>query len=83
MKTQEPSGALVGNFEMGQCSCEVKCRLSHEILAFNIGRVHFVACDTCKTYVCAGSNLTSDWRQKNSATWRRNCSASDARGSRR
>lgn len=63
---------IVGNFDMGECFAEVKCFHGHPTRLFNIGRGHFVACDTCRTYVFVGSNLMSGWREENEAIWRRN-----------
>ena len=53
----------VGNFVLGECFADVKCRHGHETRLFNIGRGHFVACDKCRTYIHVGSNLMSNWRQ--------------------
>ena len=61
-----------GNFDMGECFCEVRCRHGHEVRLFNIGRNHFVACDTCRTFVHVGTNLMSCWRSEDERTWRRN-----------
>jgi len=72
MDKKQSSGVQVGNMDLGECFCEVKCRLGHETRLFNIGRGHFVVCDTCRTYVCVGSNLLGGWRQENRTTWRRN-----------
>jgi len=62
----------VGNFVLGECFADVKCRHGHETRLFNIGRGHFVACDGCRTYIHVGSNLMSSWRQESEAIWRRN-----------
>ena len=62
----------VGNFVLGECFADVKCRHGHETRLFNIGRGHFVACDRCRTYLHVGSNLMSSWRQESEAIWRRN-----------
>ena len=63
---------IAGNFELGECFCDVKCRHGHEIRLFNIGRGHYVACDACRTFMFVGSNLLSSWRQENEDVWRRN-----------
>ena len=62
----------VGNFVLGECFADVKCRHGHETRLFNIGRGHFVACDECRTYIHVGSNLMSNWRQEDEAVWERN-----------
>jgi len=62
----------VGNFLLGECFADVKCRHGHETRLFNIGRGHFVACDWCRTYLHVGSNLMSSWRQEDEVVWRRN-----------
>jgi hypothetical protein len=58
------SGSSVGNFVLGEFFGDVKCRHGHEARLFSIGRGHFVACDGCRTYVCVGSKLMSNWRQE-------------------
>jgi len=62
----------LGNFVLGEFFGDVKCIHGHETRLFNIGRGHFVACDTCRTYMHVGSNLMSSWRQENKAIWQRN-----------
>jgi len=66
------SERCVGNFVLGECFADVRCRHGHETRLFNIGRGHFVACDQCRTYLHVGSNLMSSWRQESEAIWRRN-----------
>ena len=61
-----------GNFDLGECFCDVKCRRGHKIRLFNIGRCHYVACDTCRTYIFVGGNLMSSWRYENEDIWRKN-----------
>ena len=61
-----------GNFDLGQCWCDVTCLHSHQTRLFNIGRGHYVACDECRTYMFVGSNLMSSWRQEDKATWQMN-----------
>ena len=61
-----------GNFVIGDFFADVKCRFSHEVRMFNIGRGHFIACDKCKTYIFVGSNLMGSWRQENKDIWRKN-----------
>jgi hypothetical protein len=63
---------IVGNFDMGECFAEVKCLHGHPTRLFNIGRDHFVACDTCRTYVHVGSKLMSSWKWENESIWQRN-----------
>ena len=65
-------GTIAGNFDLGVCFCDVRCRHGHETRLFNIGRGHYVACDSCRTFVFVGSNLMSSWRQENEDTWRCN-----------
>jgi hypothetical protein len=60
---------ILGNFDMGQCFCDVKCVHGHPVRMFNIGRGHYAACDSCKSYVFLGENLKSDWRQENKHIW--------------
>jgi hypothetical protein len=62
----------VGNFVLGECFADVKCRHGHEVRLFNIGRGHFVACDRCRRYMFVGSNLVSNWRQEDESIWQRN-----------
>jgi len=72
MDKRQPPGVQIGNFDMGECFCEVTCRLGHDTRLFNIGRAHFVACDRCRTCIWVGSNLMSGWRQENEAVWEQN-----------
>ncbi|MCK5851313.1 MAG: hypothetical protein KAH23_10395 [Kiritimatiellae bacterium] len=62
----------VGNFDMGECFCDVTCAHGHETRMFNISRGHYAACDTCRAYVFLGANLKSDWRQENKDIWQEN-----------
>ncbi len=61
-----------GNFLLGECFADIRCRHGHEVRLFNIGRDHFVVCDSCRTYMHVGSNLMSSWRREDKALWRRN-----------
>jgi hypothetical protein len=70
-QVDKPENA-VGNFLLGECFCEVRCRHGHETRLFNIGRGHFVACDRCRTYIFVGSNLMSNWRGESEDVWRAN-----------
>jgi len=45
MDRKQAPEAQVGNFEMGECFCEVKWRLGHETRLFDIGRGHDVVGD--------------------------------------
>ena len=75
MKNSNPTTAPAernGNFDMGECFCDVRCVHGHEVRMFNIGRGHFVACDKCRTYIFVGANLKSDWRQENRDIWQAN-----------
>ena len=65
-------GVVAGNFELGECFCDVRCRYGHETRLFNIGRGHFVACDGCRTFLCVGSNLMSSWRSEDKKIWQKN-----------
>ena len=56
---QVPNETSAGNFVLGTWFGEVACIHGHPVRLFNIGRGHFVACDTCRTYVAVGSNLMS------------------------
>jgi hypothetical protein len=66
------SGSFLGNFDLGECFCDVKCRYGHKVRLFNISRGHYVACDTCRTYIFVGANLMSGWRQENKDIWQKN-----------
>ena len=66
-------GVVVGNFELGECFCDVRCRFGHETRLFNIGRGHYVACDKCRRFVFVGSNLMGSWRDEDRAVWEENC----------
>ena len=61
-----------GNFLLGECFCDVRCRHGHETQLFNIGRGHFVACDHCRTFMLVGSNLMGSWREESEDIWRAN-----------
>ncbi len=67
-----PVDRRIGNFIPGEFFGDARCRYGHEVRLFNIGRDHFVACDTCRTYMHVGSNLMSNWRREDEDTWRRN-----------
>jgi hypothetical protein len=62
----------LGNFDMGECFCDIRCRHGHKVRLFNICRGHYVACDSCRTYIFVGANLMSSWRQENERIWRKN-----------
>jgi hypothetical protein len=62
----------LGNFDIGDCFADVKCRFGHKTRLFNIERGHYVACDECKNYIFVGSNLMSGWRQENRDIWQSN-----------
>ena len=62
----------VGNFVIDDSFADIRCRLCHKTRLFNIGRGHYVACDTCRSYVFVGSNLMSCWRQENKDIWQQN-----------
>jgi hypothetical protein len=66
------SESCTGNLLLGECFADIRCRHGHEVRLFNIGRDHFVACDSCRTYMHVGSNLMSNWRQEDETIWRAN-----------
>ena len=66
------SMTTVGNFRIGDCFADVKCRFGHRTRLFNIGRGHYIACDECRSYLFVGSNLMSSWRQENRDIWQAN-----------
>jgi hypothetical protein len=66
------SGEVRGNFLLGDVFGVIKCRYGHETRLFNIGRGHFVACDSCRTYIFVGANMMSYWREENEDIWQRN-----------
>jgi len=70
MDRKQSSGVQAGNFDLGKCVCQVKCKHGHETRLINIGRAHFVACDTRRTCIWVGSNLISGWRVESEAVWR-------------
>jgi hypothetical protein len=61
-----------GSLLLGECFADIRCRHGHEVRLFNIGRDHFVACDSCRTYMHVGSNLMGNWRQEDETIWRAN-----------
>ena len=61
-----------GNFVIGDFFADVACRFGHKMRLFNIGRGHYVACDTCRSYVFVGSYLMSGWRRENRDIWQEN-----------
>ena len=63
---------LLSNFDLGEFFGDVSCRYGHKTRLFNIDRGHYVACDTCRTYIFVGSNLFSCWRQENKDIWQKN-----------
>ncbi len=66
------SEKMRGNFYLGEFFADVRCLFGHEVRLFNIGRCHYVACDTCRTYIFVGANLMSNWRRENEGIWRKN-----------
>lgn len=66
------SEKMRGNFYLGEFFGDVRCLFGHEVRLFNIGRCHYVACDSCRTYIFVGANLMSSWRQENEDIWRKN-----------
>ena len=62
----------VDPFILGRCFCDVRCRHGHPVRLFNIGREHYVACDSCRAFIHVGGNLISSWRRESKAIWRRN-----------
>lgn len=72
IKKDRSSDRFLGNFDLGECFCDVKCRQGHKTRLFNLGRGHYVACDSCRTYIFVGANLMSSWRQENKDIWQKN-----------
>jgi hypothetical protein len=72
LKMTKRAVAIAGNFDLGDCFCDVRCRRGHPTRLFNLGRGHVVACDECRTFIFVGSNLMSSWRAENSDIWKRN-----------
>jgi len=75
--SEQPAGIdtpekQLGNFIVGECFTDIKCRHGHKTRLFNIGRDHYVACDKCRTYIFVGANLMSSWRQENKDIWQDN-----------
>jgi len=62
----------LGNFLLGECFADIKCRHGHKTRPFNISRGHYIACDECKTYIFVGANLMSSWREENKDIWQAN-----------
>jgi hypothetical protein len=71
LQRDNPENAA-GNFLLGECFFDVRCRHGHETRLLNIGRGHFVACDRCRSYIPVGSNLMSSWRGESEDVWRAN-----------
>ena len=69
---RKTAGEFLGNFDTGECFTDVGCIHGHDTRLFNISREHFVACDTCRTYIHVGSNLMSSWRHEDRRVWRQN-----------
>lgn len=72
MATGTRHRAIAGNFALGECFADIRCRHGHETRLFNIGRGHYVACDTCRSFIFVGSNLMSSWRKESEDNWRHN-----------
>ena len=72
LATNTGHGAIAGNFALGECFADIRCRHGHETRLFNIGRGHYVACDTCRSFLFVGSNLMGSWRLESEDTWRNN-----------
>jgi len=66
------SEKILGNFYFGLFFGDVRCLFGHEVRLFNIGRCHYVACDSCRTYIFVGANLMSSWRRENEDIWQKN-----------
>ena len=65
------------NFSMGQCWCDVSCKHGHPVRMMNIKRNHYIVCDTCRTFVWIGSNLSSIWRYETDKDWSMNIESVD------
>jgi len=70
-KSNKPK-SRAGNFNLGECFADITCVHGHATRLFNIGRGHYVACDTCRSFVFVGANLMSSWRQENRDVWEDN-----------
>jgi len=70
--TKKGAEKFLGNFHLGDFFGDVRCRYGHKTRLFNLGRGHYVACDTCRTYIFVGANLMSCWRHENQGIWQRN-----------
>jgi len=66
------SEEIRGNFYLGEFFGDVQCLFGHAVRLFNVGRCHYVACDTCRTYIFVGANLMSSWRRENEHIWQKN-----------
>jgi hypothetical protein len=44
----------------------------HANYCLNIGRCHWMVCDTCKIKWMIGENLFSSWRDENEGIWKAN-----------
>ena len=66
------SKKTLGNFYLGESFADVRCLWGHKVRLFNFGRCHYVACDSCRTYIFVGANLMSNWRQETEDIWRKN-----------
>ena len=64
---------VAGNFDLGECFCDARCRYGHKTRFFNVGRCHYLACDICRTFIFLGSNLVSSWRHEDEDVWEANC----------
>jgi len=71
-KAGKGAGRFLANFDLGDFFGDIRCRHGHKTRLFNLGRGHYVACDTCRTYIFVGANLLSCWRDENQGIWRRN-----------
>lgn len=72
VSSKQERGRVAGNFVLGECFCDVKCRYGHKTRFFNVGRAHYLACDVCRTFIFLGSNLVSSWRRESEDVWEAN-----------
>ena len=62
----------VGNFVIGEFALDVKCRFGHKVWFYNLGQSHYFACDTCRTFIFCGCDLSSSWQYENQDIWNAN-----------
>ncbi len=57
----------------GECANWGNCPQCGEEPGYvNIGKVHFMVCNGCRTHWCIGANLFSSWRDETEEDWAKN-----------